>query len=151
MDRVFHSDQVEAHLIEKHGYFVHLAKAPCGTINAHTHGFPKSWGHPNIQVVLPMCVQKYYGFLNKLAGMVRAGYRFEVGRRYNGLLGGDYIPKFVDRFHGNELVLRCLLVGVDFKVTWFDTMDEAYTGLTPAELADIPVGLPDGVLDEESP
>ena len=40
-------------------------------------------------------------------------------------------------------VLYCVERGIEFTVSWWDTSDEAHTGMTTGELADLPVGFPD--------
>lgn len=76
----------QSHLLTTHGWYIHYVfdDAP-GPINAHTHGLD-AFGHPDLQVVLPLPTEVVTAFLTPLVDRVRGGETLEVGRRYPGVV-----------------------------------------------------------------
>lgn len=94
------------------GYYIHYVTSDPevgpGLANIHTHGIGETWGHPEFQVVVPIPPDVATAILDVLADRVKAGERFEAGRRY-----GDVIARLdvmmVEATEGGRPVLRVIL------------------------------------------
>ena len=97
--------------MQKYGWYAHYIfddeTTPTGT-NVHTHGFEKTWKHPDIQIVVPMPQNVVHGILWTVADHITAGVKYEPGRRYAEILK-DYDVMFAWAHENDRRVLRMII------------------------------------------
>jgi hypothetical protein len=85
------ADAAEKVSLEKNGFYVHISlndpTVPTG-FNAHTHGFPESFGHRDIQLVAPGTPENVETVFRELADYVKKGKKLVGGRTYKDVLDG---------------------------------------------------------------
>jgi len=102
----------QSQMMAKHGWFwLYMGpddpQSPTGT-NIHTHGFEATWGHPDVQIVVALHQKQAQGVLSEVAGLVKAGMKFEPGKDYDHILR-DYKVRFAWTTEGDRRVLRMIL------------------------------------------
>lgn len=103
--------RVERTLMRRFGWFSSFIPddptSPTG-FNMHTRGFEESWGHPDIQIVVPLPPEVAQGILNRVAVLVKGGEIFEPDHEYKEILL-DYTVRFAWAREGDRRVLRIIL------------------------------------------
>lgn len=98
--------------LEKHGFYMHMVGGPEGFVNAHTHGFQKTWGHTDFQIVLNVGQKTISSIFWEFADRVKAGEVF-----HGGMLVDKIIKKYAVKLDQNTEtgrdVLRVLLPDAD--------------------------------------
>ena len=110
--RKWHSDQ-----LRKCGFYAHfVAEEFAGLphplshlVNYHTHGFDETWGHPDLQIVLPLKPATAMDIFWVLAERVKAGEKFEAGKRYSVVAKAPYDAMFFKAQEAGRDVLRILI------------------------------------------
>lgn len=88
-------EKFEKDSIEKYGWYTHFItdeddSSPTG-FNAHTHHLMESYGHPDLQIVIPMEPQLVsYIFHNAVNEYIKKGIPLEVGKEYKNIIGNGY-------------------------------------------------------------
>lgn len=92
-------------LIAQYGWTAHYivdARIPTG----HTHGLQENFGHPDLQIVLPVQMEQLQEFLTVLAEAVVNGRIFDTLASHTKVFS---VPiRFIERAEGNRYVLRAL-------------------------------------------
>ena len=110
--------------MEKYGFYMHFV--PDGHfINAHTHGFDKTWGHLDFQIVLPLEQKLISSFFWTFADRVKAGEKFEADTSVDKVIKN--MPVRLTRAHENDRdVLRIIFPDKNGKFYGDPGVDEAY-------------------------
>jgi hypothetical protein len=94
------------------GWYGHVLQGdgdgPTG-FNAHTHGLEDSFGHPDLEIVLPMRLDLATRILREVVGAIRAGTRLVPGQRYEGILANGYCLEVMESRESGRFVLRLIL------------------------------------------
>lgn len=98
-------NNMEREMLEHYGWCVHYRVLDNGLINAHTHNLSKKFGHPDLQIVLPLDRDTFTQLFARIVTMVSSGARFDVGEEYDGVLVGQRVT-FVDGLDGKRRVRR---------------------------------------------
>lgn len=106
-----HLTQIEVKKIDEYGFFVHVTPwddrcSPTG-YNAHTHGLDRL-NHLDLQIVIPMHMQKAYDIFESLYNLIKSGTVFKVQERYSGIFAKCEIT-FIEAFENGRKVLRLIL------------------------------------------
>lgn len=94
--------------LRKNGFYVHYVPGEDGAINAHTHGFDATWGHPDVQIVLPLPPDVAHGIFWTVRDLIASGRVFKDGETCEGILK-NYPVSFARAREGGRDVLRLLL------------------------------------------
>jgi hypothetical protein len=97
-------------LLEKYGWLVHFVYPDENNrlANIHTHVFEESWGHLDIQIVLPIEEKIAHYLLTNIADRVKQNEKFEVGKLYDKIIN-NFQVYFVLRKEKDRTVLRLIL------------------------------------------
>jgi hypothetical protein len=110
--RKWHADH-----LRKHGFYAHFVAEEFADlphplshfVNFHTHGFEETWGHPDFQIVMPIRPETALDLFWIFANRVKAGEKFEVGKRYKEIAAAPYDTLLVKAREAGRDVLRVLL------------------------------------------
>ena len=101
-------DQWTRKNIEKHGFCIHHVSKPGDLYNnIHTHGFEKTWKHPDFQIVIPLDQKTAHGVFWDLADRVKAGKVFHSGDQVDGVVR-NYPIRFAADVENEHYVLRII-------------------------------------------
>lgn len=95
--------QRQDEMMVKHWWYVHLVVG-----NVHTHGLQESFGHPDIQVVLPIAPETIHSVIAGIVERIKGGEKFFPSRRYDKVIM-DYDVVFGKAREGGREVLRLIL------------------------------------------
>lgn len=118
----------EAAHMEREGWYSHYVFPEddhSRAVNCHTHGVRESFGHPDLQLVLPIAPEKASDLLRSFVLEVKKGRYFKDGQVVDDLLQDGFKVKFVKVDEGGREVLRVILPDPQGNVEK-DAMDEAY-------------------------
>jgi hypothetical protein len=124
-------DALRAHdeeAFKKCGWYAHYV---CGdedypfAVNYHTHGFPESFKHKDIQVCLSIPRETIHSIVFTLADRIRAGEVFEAGDQVAKIIGGGYLVTFKDAKEDGRDVLRLIFPDRDGNLSR-DDMDDTF-------------------------
>lgn len=114
------------------GWYAHCVETGDNTpfgFNYHTHGFPKTYHCPDMQICLPLSMEVCHGIMWRVVEMMKEGKRFEPGEYYSGILSKDLKVQFIYAVECGREVLRMILPDKhgrwddeDFKLQ-FDKLD----------------------------
>lgn len=99
----------QAELTKKYGFFSHfVSDANSKFVNYHTHGFRDTWGHDDLQIVIPIPPNIANNLFWTFADRVKAGERFAPDARVDKIVHGHQVilKKAKD---GERDVLRIIL------------------------------------------
>lgn len=120
----------EAQMIREHGFFSHMVPfegpedGSFGMDNFHTHGFPHSVNHPDIQVVVRLPGKIWSGIAWNAYNRIKDGVKFGQGEEYHDIL--DNMPVcFAWAEENGRDVLRMILPDKEGKV-FEDEINERY-------------------------
>jgi len=97
--------------MEKYGWFVHFVPddEDCpNSVNYHTHGVERSFGHPDLQICFPLSRDIAHSILSNIVDDIKAGSRFEPGKKYNEIIGGGLSVEFIHAMECGRKVLRII-------------------------------------------
>jgi hypothetical protein len=101
--------------LKEHGWYAHFVPnddaSPTGC-NAHTHGIAEHFGHPDLQIVLPVPAQAANGIMTNIVERIKKGERFSHGDVLEGVIQNGYLVKLVSASEGGRDVLRVILPDV---------------------------------------
>jgi hypothetical protein len=104
--------QQDIEMMEKHGWYAHYVpsgdKTPTGA-NYHTHGLERSFGHRNIQIILPLEPKTAHDLTHAIIAKIKEGIRFEAGVDYTDIMQNDYKVRFIAARESGRDVLRLLI------------------------------------------
>lgn len=110
----------EDQYMETYGWFAHLVADPyiATGFNYHTHGFDKSLGHLDLQIVLPLLPKKCHSIAKTIYDQIGFGKKFEHGHGtvIPHLDGSRYWVRFIKVQEGDRDVLRVILPAPDGKL-----------------------------------
>lgn len=106
----------EREMMAKHGWYAHFVtgedpQSPTG-FNAHTHGLERTFGHPDVQIVVPLPPDLAHGVMVSIVDLLKKGVRLEPGRRYEEVLQGYHV-EFAWADESGRRVLRAILPDKD--------------------------------------
>jgi hypothetical protein len=114
-EAILASQAKDAAAITKFGWCGHYVfddvDSPTG-LNIHTHGLRESYGHPDLQIVLPLSERVAHGIMINLADEVKAGRRFAPGGVASGIIEG-YDLSFATATECGREVLRVIIPDPD--------------------------------------
>ncbi len=103
----------EAQELERVGYYCHINgdyDATPTRFNAHTHGLGVSFGHADLQIVVPLAPVFVVGFFEAVLRQVRGGRHFQHGDRLPiDILDRHREVLFVDAVEDGRPVLRIIM------------------------------------------
>ena len=105
-------EERQEELMEKHGWVTHYVfDDKTLMINCHTHGLVEKFGHPDLQIVLPLPGKTCNGIMHTCVE------RIEKGEVLSGvvdhILSNDYLVLFVPAKEGGRDVMRLILPDKD--------------------------------------
>lgn len=130
--RVENVKEKERKMMEDYGYFVHLvyeteAKEMGGLCNVHTHGLEESFGHKDLQIILPLPPQQNHGLINSIVQQIINDKRtFEPNVEQEKVLVGEFKVMFKEFQEGGRTVLRLLLPDPKGYLPTDDKCDDMY-------------------------
>lgn len=98
----------EAGMMRTHGWYAHYVfdTAPP---HYHTHGFPESFNHKDIQIMLPgLNPHIMHGIAERIVELIKEGKTFEPGQDYDGIAQG-YKTRFILARECDRPVLRLIV------------------------------------------
>jgi len=102
----------EQEWMKKYGWYMHYvpgdSDVPQGFVNAHTHGLEESWGHYDLQVVIPLDQRTVNGVLQSAVDLVKAGTKIVPGEDYEKIIK-NYKVRFAWAKESDRRVLRMIL------------------------------------------
>lgn len=97
--------------MEKFGWYGHILekdpRSPTGS-SYHTHGFDKTWKHPDIQIVLPVTAELAHRIAAKVASLIKRKNVFQEGVPYSNVIK-RYKVCFMITTESSRRVLRLIL------------------------------------------
>lgn len=108
------AEAYEREMMEKLGWYWHyvLDDPQPPFANIHTHGFEKTFGQPDVQIVFPLPPEMAQGVLNSIVDLLKKGVRLEPGKRYAEVLQ-DFEVEFALAEESGRRVLRFILPDKD--------------------------------------
>lgn len=99
-------------MIKQYGWVAHYLtdhdrQSPTGC-NVHTHGVMESYNHPDFQCVVPIPPTIVHSLISTLVNRVKAGERFEAGKRYDKVVLNMDVT-FIEATETGRTVLRLIL------------------------------------------
>lgn len=96
--------------MEKYGWVVHYvhATAPGEAFSYHTHGVLESFGHPDLEITLPLEPKMVHPIICDMVEQIKEGRKFEAGNKYDKVLRGFMVKAIVASDEGRPLI-RILL------------------------------------------
>lgn len=77
----------QAEASKKFGWYAHfVCDMDNGLSNMHTHGLTEKYGHPDLQIVVPLSPECGHGIFWNVVRRIEVGEKFEPGTRYDGIL-----------------------------------------------------------------
>jgi hypothetical protein len=127
-------DQWARENIEKHGFCIHHVSEPGDKYsNIHTHGFEKTWKHPDFQIVIPLSQKTAHGIFWELADQVKAGKVFHVGDQVDGVVR-DYPIRFAAAVENKRDVLRIVFSDAKGRFPGDPDVNPLYDGQVTAKV-----------------
>lgn len=73
--------KIEAEKIAEYGWLIHVVSDTTAAmkVNIHTHGIAENFGHPDLQILVPMSNNQIHSFFNEIVNRIKAGDRFSDG------------------------------------------------------------------------
>ena len=94
--------------MEKCGFFSHFVDEELdGFVNYHTHGFSKTWNHPDFQMVIPIEHALANEIFWDFAERVKNGEKFKPGDQVDKVIR-NYPVRLARATEGNREVLRII-------------------------------------------
>ena len=111
----------EKKLMEQYGWFAHIMVADPSIatgFNYHTHGMSQSFGHLDLQIVLPLPGKKCHGIALTICEQIKAGRDFNDGDETEipHQDGSSYLVRFIKVREGDRQVLRIILPNSEGKL-----------------------------------
>ena len=107
-DDCLHWEQLQ---MSTHGWYIHVIDedddAP-NHYNAHTHGLKETFGHPDLQICLPLPTETVVDIFHLLVRGIKKGISYLPDRSFDDVLEG-YEVKFIQAKECDRDVLRLLL------------------------------------------
>lgn len=106
--RDFEKEQM---MLKEHGFFVHLVfddKDIATGANIHTHGFPETLDHPDIQIVLSLPLRTVGSIVHTVYNWIKEGNKIELEKAYDNILQG-YNVQYAWAVENDRDVLRMIL------------------------------------------
>lgn len=97
--------QWETDQLIRQGWYMHFI-IDDGSV--HTHGIADRWGHPDLEIMLPLEMELLASILHTVVDRIKKGERFEAGKRYRRVIKGYWVA-FVKAMEGGRGVLRLIL------------------------------------------
>jgi len=95
--------------LKKNGFYIHAV--PCSDndkfMNFHTHGFDRTWDHPDFQMVFPIPPGAVRSIFWTIADRVKAGEKFKAGDLVEKVIK-DLPVMFVTAHEGGRQLLRII-------------------------------------------
>lgn len=106
----------ENQLMDQYGWYAHVVVADPQTatgFNYHTHGFDKSLGHSDLQVVLPLPNKQCHSIAKTIYDQIKSGKSFRNGDEITipNQSGSQFSARFIKVREGDRDVLRVILPG----------------------------------------
>lgn len=121
--------QTEDESIERFGWYAHMITDPstaCGA-DIHTHHLEESFGHLNLQIVLPMPAQTAMSILHTIIdNFIRKGVALEPGKEYKEIITNGYSVTFTKAIESGRGVLRVIFPDKYGYCQPNEPMDEQY-------------------------
>ena len=104
----------EIDAMKKSGFYVHYVSPIPGSefVNFHTHGFRKSWDHPDFQIIIPIPPKVGHSLFWDLVDRVKAGEKFKDGDEVDELVRNFPVRLVTARETGRD-VLRIIIPDKD--------------------------------------
>lgn len=120
----------EQQLLSEHGWIVHYVFESAdaslnGLANIHTHGVAENFGHPDIQIVLPIAPETIHPVLLGLVQSLKEGKVFEANKRSSEVLRGMDVY-FAPYTEGDREVLRLMLPDPKGRLPFEEDCEELY-------------------------
>lgn len=109
---------------KKSGFYMHFVSGE-HFINAHTHGFDRSWGHLDFQLIFPVSQKVVGSIFWSFADRVKAGERFEAGTSVDEIIE-DFPVRLSSAKEGGRDVLRVILPDKNGKFPGDEGVDEVF-------------------------
>jgi len=93
-------------MMKEQGWIVHYVTIP-PWVNCHTHGLPRRFHHPDLQLVSPLEMQKAMSILHLLVGKISSGRTFSPGEEVTEIIKRFPI-RLMEAFDGDRKVLRII-------------------------------------------
>jgi len=118
--------------MKRDGFYMHFVPLPHGYVNAHTHGFKETWGHPDLQVVIPLPQQVMSSIFWNFANRVKKGEAFKAGDLVDKIISGHPV-KLIDAKEEGRPILRVLLPDPKWRYPGDTGCTEIYEAQTTLE------------------
>jgi len=103
---------MDTEMMGKHGWYAHCVPSndftPYG-FNYHTHGLERSFGHTNIQVVIPIKFEIAHAIVTDIVTEIKNGKKFEPNVDYADIVANGYMVRFIEARECGRPVLRLLV------------------------------------------
>lgn len=124
----------ERELLQEHGWIVHYVfeteeSSLNGLANIHTHGLAENFGHPDIQVVLPISPETIHPVLHGLVHDIKEGKVFPANERSSEVLQGMDVF-FAPYMENDREVLRMYLPDPNGLLPFEEDCEEIYARQT---------------------
>ena len=124
----------EQRMMNEHGWIVHYVfeteeDSLNGLANIHTHGLAENFGHPDIQLVLPIAPETIHPVLHGIVHDIKNGKVFHANERSSEVLQGMdvYFAPYTE--HDRE-VLRLMLPDPNGRLPFEEGCEEIYARQT---------------------
>ena len=115
-------------LIKAFGFVCHYVTEPhkYGFVNYHTHGFTETWGHQDLQIVVPLDPQTAHRLFWEFADRIKSGEIFKEGDTVSGIIQGFDVVLFETTETGRD-VLRIIFPDPNGRFPIAESCDELYS------------------------
>lgn len=104
--------RVEEEGMKNFGFYMHFVidAIDCpNQSNIHTHGLPKSFNHPDLQLCFPLPEQIAASLIHSAVNLIRSGIRLETDIFYEGIMNDGYKVQFIKTTECDRPVLRMIV------------------------------------------
>jgi hypothetical protein len=106
----------QAENMRQYGWVMHFvmndSDYPNG-INYHTHGLRENFGHPDMQICLPIRPGLAHSIISVVVERIREGEQYVTGKEYHDLLADDMKVIFLEVKEDQRKMLRLILPDED--------------------------------------
>lgn len=97
--------------LNEFGWYVHFVPEDSDFPNAtnyHTHGLTDNFNHLDLQICFPLSTEIAHSIFTEVVDLIKKGARFEPGKKYAGILAGDFGIEFIEAMECNRKLLRII-------------------------------------------
>lgn len=105
------TDDWAAKMMRQHGWYAHFVPGDedfPNSINYHTHGVERSFGHADLQICFPIPPDTCHQIFSLVVDNIKEGARYLPGVQYPDIIDNDLKVAFIEAMECGRQVLRLI-------------------------------------------